>query len=123
MKVIVDTNALILSAKFGVDLFSELNRLGYEKVLVPGAVVKELKGLSNDLKGKEKTAVSVSLSFLDRCEIVEGNGIADDIILKLAKEKGAAVFTNDKKLKERLLKEGVVVVIIRQKRYLSFGKI
>ena len=119
MEVIVDTNALILSAKFRVDLFSELNGLGYDQVLVPKAIVRELMGLSKDLKGLEKKAVNLSLLFLERCEIVEIDGNADEIILKLAKQRDAAVFTNDKELKRKLKKEGIDVIILRQKRYLS----
>ncbi len=123
MKVILDTNALILSAEFGIDLFSELSRLNFEEIFVPKAVIRELKGLSKNLKGQKRTALNVAISFLDRCKIVEVDGDADDVILKLAKEKDAAVFTNDKELNQKLVKAGVSVIIIRQKRYLSFGKI
>lgn len=123
MKVILDTNALILSAEFGVDLFSELSRLNFGEIFVPRAVVRELNGLSKNLKGQKRTAVNVAISFLDRCKIVEVDGDADEVILKLAKEKDAAVFTNDKELNQKLVKAGVSIIIIRQKRYLSFGKI
>ena len=123
MKVILDTNALILSAEFGIDLFSELSRLNFEEIFVPKAVIRELKGLSKNLKGQKRTAVNVAISFLDRCKIVEIDGDADEVILKLAKEKDASVFTNDKELNQKLVKAGVSVIIIRQKRYLSFGKI
>ena len=123
MKVILDTNALILSAEFGIDLFSELSRLNFEEIFVPKAVIRELKGLSKNLKGQKRTAVNVAISFLDRCKIVEIDGDADEVILKLAKEKDASVFTNDKELNQKLVKAGVSVIINRQKRYLSFGKI
>ena len=46
VKVIIDTNALMVPEQFGVDIFSELLRLGYAKWLVPASVLGELRSLA-----------------------------------------------------------------------------
>ncbi|MDY6865465.1 MAG: DNA-binding protein [Halobacteriota archaeon] len=121
-RVIIDTNALMIPANFNLDIFSELERLGFEEFIVPNAVVRELEGLQSKLKGREKIAARVALTLLNRCEIVEVDGYADDVIMKLSKEKDAAVFTSDIELKRRLISSGVTVVYLRQQKYLSTSK-
>ncbi|MDY6958386.1 MAG: DNA-binding protein [Halobacteriota archaeon] len=121
-RVIIDTNALMIPANFNLDIFSELERLGFEEFIVPNAVVRELEGLQSKLKGREKIAARVALTLLNRCEIVEADGYADDVIMKLSKEKDAAVFTGDIELKRRLISSGVTVVYLRQQKYLSTSK-
>ncbi|MEA3282757.1 MAG: DNA-binding protein, partial [Euryarchaeota archaeon] len=44
MKIIIDTNALMVPAEFGVDIFSELSRLGFDEWIVPSGVSRELEG-------------------------------------------------------------------------------
>ncbi|MCW3135086.1 MAG: PIN domain-containing protein [Methanophagales archaeon] len=131
-EVIVDTNALLIPGEFGVDIFEELERLGYERVIVPKAVLKELDRLRHraDLKGKEKRAANIGYSLvlkymwgcgapLHRCKVIineeeEGRGRnADEIIAELALKKKAAVLTNDEPLMRKLLKSGVVTVYLR----------
>ncbi len=65
-EVIVDTNALLIPEEFGVDIFYELEKLGYEHVIVPKAVLYELNKLkqSPDLKGKEKRAAKIGYSLV-----------------------------------------------------------
>jgi hypothetical protein len=118
MKVIVDTNALMVPAQFRVDIFSELQRLGYDEILVPKAVVNELERLSK-VDSKTRIAASIALSLLDRCKIVDVNGNADDVIVKLAKEEGAAVFTNDAGLRKRL--PAGRTVCLRERKYIDKG--
>lgn len=122
MKVIIDTNALMIPAKFKVDIFSELGRLGYEELLVPTAVVEELKKISTEARREDKVAANVASSLLSRCKVVEVDGFADDVILRLAKEEGAAVFTSDIELKRRAINEGLTVVYLRQKKHLVSSK-
>ncbi|MFI5384248.1 MAG: DNA-binding protein, partial [Methanosarcina thermophila] len=50
----------------------------------------------------------------------DATGPADDVILRLAKEMGAAVLTNDIELKRRLAKEGIQTISLRQKNKLDF---
>jgi hypothetical protein len=124
VKVILDTNALMVPEQFNVDIFSELLRLGYAKWLVPAPVLGELRSLAIRAdKGRDKTAARVALGLAERCNAVgEDNCDADQAIEELALETGAAVFTNDRALKKRLFSKGITVVYLRQGRYLEATK-
>jgi hypothetical protein len=107
--------------QFGVDIFAELQRLGFIQFLVPGPVLRELKMLSmNADKGRDKTAARVGLGLAKQCKIVDtAINDADKAIEGLALQENAAVFTNDKALKKRLFSKGITVIYLRQGRYLE----
>ncbi len=119
-KVIIDTNGLMIPGQFGLDIFSELSRLGFDSCFVARASVKELERISSQGRGKDKAAAKIALSLLDRCTVIEKNGFADDIIADLAVEMDAAVLTNDIELKKRLCSKGVTTVYLQDKTRLSF---
>ncbi|MEA1895808.1 MAG: DNA-binding protein [Euryarchaeota archaeon] len=123
MKIIIDTNALMVPAEFGVDIFSELGRLGFDEWIVPPGVVRELEGIASRGRGKGRDAARVALSLMDRCRTVKANGTVgnvDDSIVELAVEMKVTVFTNDAELKGRLRDRGVKVVYLRQRSYLVY---
>lgn len=66
--MIVDTNALLLPGEFGVDIFAELERLGYVHALIPRAVVRELERLSVNpsATGRDRRAAVLGLSLLEQ---------------------------------------------------------
>ncbi len=119
MKVIVDTNGFMVQAQFRVDIMDELGRLGYDECIVPSAVIDELKMLEKKAKGKDKAAVAVATALAKRCRGVEARGSADDVIVGLAKQLDADVFTNDAALRKRLRSEGVKTVFMRSKHKLE----
>ncbi len=118
-KVIIDTNGLMTPGQFGVDIFSELERLGFDSYLVTRASVRELEKIFAEAHGKDKAAANIALSLLDRCTVIDKDGHADDIILDLAADTDAAVLTNDIGLKKRLCSKGVTIVHLREKTHLS----
>jgi len=118
-KVIIDTNGLMIPGQFGVDIFSELERLGFDSFLVARASVKELENIYTHGRGRHKRAAKIALELLDRCTIIEKEGKADDIIAEMAVEEKAAVLTNDAELKKRLFNRGVTIVYLRDKTSLS----
>jgi uncharacterized protein len=109
----------MIPVQFGVDIFEELKRLGFNEFYVPEAVVLEIEKLIKRVKGSDKIAAKVARSMTDRCERIAGTGPADDVILRLAKDMGAAVLTNDIELKRRLAKIRVQTVSLRQKNKLD----
>lgn len=119
MKVIIDTNALMIPVQFNVDIFSELHRLGFDHFMVPLAVLTELDKLVALARGQDRIAAKVGKSLAQRCEIIPLEGHADDIIVSLAQDTEAAVLTNDIGLKKRLLEMGVRVISLRQKTRLE----
>ena len=122
MKIIIDTNALMVPAEFGVDIFSELAALGFDEWIVPPGVARELEGIASRGRGKGRDAARVALALMDRCRMIEAEvgtaGNVDDSIVELAVEMKVAVFTNDAELKGRLRERGVKVVYLRQRSYL-----
>lgn len=120
MKVIIDTNGLMIPGQFGVDIFSELKRLGFDSCLVAGASVRELEKIYATGQGKDRKAAKIALSLLDRCDVIKRNGNADEVIADMAVEMNAAVLTNDAELKKRLCSKGVTIVYLRGKTRLSF---
>ncbi len=119
MKIILDTNALMVPVQFGVDIFSELSSLNYDEYLVPSGVVRELKGIASSGHGIDRNAARVALSLISGFRTIETVGDVDCAILRLAIEIGAAVFTNDSELLRRLRDCGVNVVYMRQRSYLE----
>ena len=68
MKVLLDTNGLLMIR--WVDIFSELERLGYDKYLVPEAVLDELEALRKTVRGEDKVALNLASSIHKRCKII-----------------------------------------------------
>jgi rRNA-processing protein FCF1 len=117
MKIILDTNALMIPGQFGVDIFVELEKLDYDRFIVPSRVVRELKSLYK--KGGNKAEASLALSLLDRCEVVDAKVSADDAIVQIAEDMNAAVFTVDAELRKRLKDKGIITICLRQKKRLE----
>ena len=117
--MIIDTNGLMIPGQFGIDIFMELKRLGFDSYVVPRASVRELEKISAQGRGKDRTAAKIALSLMERCTIVEKEGFADDVILDLAASTEDAVLTNDIILKKRLCSKGVTIVQLREKTHLS----
>jgi rRNA-processing protein FCF1 len=118
-KVIIDTNGLMIPGQFGIDIFSELEQLGFYSYIVPSASVKELERIVAAGRGKDRSAAKIAISLLDRCTIFDKNGYADDIIIDMAICEDAAVLTNDTELKKRLCSKGVTNVYLRDRTRLS----
>jgi rRNA-processing protein FCF1 len=118
-KVIIDTNGLMIPGQFGLDIFSELGRLGFDSYIVAGACVRELKNIRTCGHGKDKIAAKLAFSLLDRCTIIEESGFADDVIIQMAIIMKASVLTNDAELKKRLCSKGVTIVYLRDRTRLS----
>ncbi|MFA5084731.1 MAG: PIN domain-containing protein [Candidatus Paceibacterota bacterium] len=119
MLIIPDTNFLIYAAKF--KLWSELEKVPL--ALIP-EVVCELEVLSKKANGKDKESAAFVLERIKPFKIVPKKGYADDIILQKARflkeagEKSFAVATMDKELLQKLRKEGIKTIGIRQKKLL-----
>jgi rRNA-processing protein FCF1 len=118
-EVIIDTNGLMIPGQFGIDIFMELKRLGFDSYVVPRASVRELEKISTHGRGRDRTAAKIALSLKERCTIVEKEGFADDVIMELAVSTEDAVLTNDIILKKRLCSKGVTIVQLREKTHLS----
>jgi len=124
-KIVLDTNFLLIPAQFGVDIFVELEKLcnfKFELYLVD-KTLKELENVVKTQKGAQKDAAKLTISLITskKIGIIETfTGYVDDILVEEGK-KGAIIATQDKELKQRLKQENIKIIILRQKKYLTFG--
>lgn len=119
MKVLIDTNGLMVPGQRGIDIFDELRALGYDEFVVPSAVTDEMEVLKRKVKGEDRAALAIAGSLLRQCEIVDAPGEADEVLLRLALETHAPVFTNDAVLRKRLKKEQVRTIFVRSRQKLA----
>jgi rRNA-processing protein FCF1 len=126
LKVIVDSNALFVPLQGKVDVFGELERLlnrRFELILL-SPVKRELEMLAGKGSPKTRRMVGYALKLAEKCRYVEVDGDAaeqavDDVIVKVAAEWKAPVFTNDAELRRRLRDISVPVIYLRQKSRLE----
>jgi rRNA-processing protein FCF1 len=107
VKVILDSNFLMIPFQFNLDVFQEIEYLLQKKVdfVVPAGVKSELTGIS--ARGGEGAAeASLALQLASRCRVVEvtldQGETVDDAIVKASQKLGAVVATTDIELKKRL---------------------
>ena len=117
--VILDSSAIMMLFEFSIDLEDELTRLlGRFRVVVPSPIVKELRYLSEQGKGKKRLIAKPALELIKKYEIVDERGTGDDSVLSLAQRLNAIVITNDRVLKNRVKKTGLRIIYLRGKNRL-----
>lgn len=120
--MLLDTNALLMPAQFGIDLYDELMALfgDFEPVTLE-EVVGELSGLARG-RGRDAAAARVGLAMARRSTVVPSGSTAehvDDQLIEYARREGCIVVTNDRELRNALLREGIDVVSMRRGRTLE----
>jgi len=113
LKVILDSNALFVPLQFKIDVFSDLKRLlnrSFELILL-SPVKHELEILARKGSPKMRKNASYALKLAEKCRYVEIDFPASAL--------RAAVFTNDRQLKQRLRDISVPVIYVRQKSRLE----
>jgi len=143
MRIILDTNVLLLFGQEGIDVFSALERAAdkVDAFIVPSLVVDELKKLG-ERATKDGRAAKLGLALVEEkarrsdetflVKLLAGGWKeiplkivpcsaekhADDAILRIA-EDDTIVATLDRGLQRRLLKADRRVMGMRQKRFQS----
>ena len=126
-KVILDTNFLLIPGEFGVDIFSEINRIMIEpyEVCILKKSMDELEILIQRM-GKKKEALNAKLGFI----MAKQKGLktlrssseayADDELLEFVKAnpKGVVVATQDAELKKKILNASGRIIELKQKSHL-----
>ena len=122
MKILLDTNFLLIPAQFNVDIFAEIDRTVHEKyeIYVLDKTVDELKKLSNDpkqsLKNRRAARLGLQLLKAKKVKILKKKGDSVDDVL--AKIKGYTIATQDAALKRRIKGKKIV---LRAKKKLVFS--
>ena len=127
LKVILDSNALFVPLQFKIDIFGELERVmnrNFDLVLL-SAVKRELETLARKGSPKMRREAACALRLAEKCRLIEvdaGSSVdVDDVIVKMAGEWKAVVFTNDEQLRKRLRDISVPVIYVRQKSRLEIN--
>lgn len=120
--MLLDTNALLMPAQFGVDLYDELLALfGDFEPITLEEVVGELSGLARG-RGRDAAAARVGLALVRRSTVVPSGSTAEGVdnrVIEYARREGCTVVTNDRELRNALLREGVDVVSMRRQKTLE----
>ncbi len=122
MKIILDTNFLLIPAQFKVDIFSELDKLGTNQLYILDRTLEELTDIvkKQSLKNKKAAKLALSLIKFKKIKIIKTKTTnkTDDLIVEIAKKKKNTVATQDKLLKQKLNENKVKIITLRQKKYL-----
>lgn len=126
LPVILDTNFLTVPAQFGVDVFSEAERVlerGVEFILLD-SVIEEIRSKLARASRTEARIFRVALDLAERCTIVsadaslKGNPV-DDQLLEFTKSVEGVLATNDRELRVRASSLGLPVLLLRGKNHLE----
>lgn len=113
---VMDTNVLMYVYLNKVDVISQLRDLGYKRFIVPKVVKEELEKLEKNLNGRERLAAKFALNLIEKFEIVETEGKGDEALIEAAKNYGCVLITNDKNLKRRAKKLGLILGYLKENR-------
>lgn len=117
MKVLLDTNILMLSEKFKIDIFSEIERLVEEKCdfFTIKSVINELSAISKST-GKKALQAKTALALIKskNVKILDYSKYPDTAFEEI---DGYAIATNDLKLARKLKSMKKQVIFLRQKNH------
>ena len=125
IKIIFDSNFLLIQAQFCINIYEELEKLLNRKIekIVISPIYEELQRLTKRKKIKERKNALMTLQFIKNFDIVKveklQNETVDNLIIRLAKKWNSPVATNDKELKRSLRNRGISVIYLRQKSRLE----
>lgn len=112
----LDTNFLVAPFQLSIDLFEELERIyPVHEVHTLEDAVQEARSIE---EGKYKALIEKLIETQDiKVLETEGMGEVDDLLVDICDE--FIIATNDRELKDRLVKEGGEVVFIRSEDHLE----
>ncbi|MGC8936056.1 MAG: PIN domain-containing protein [Candidatus Methanomethylicaceae archaeon] len=120
--VLLDTNILLYSVSEPFEIKSQIEKIGFKKIVITEGVKRELERIANSGRTKEKKFAKLSLEIANRFEVLPDpliGGTVDDQLLYLSKNYGYIVATSDALLRKRLRKEGLPVIFIKNKRLIA----
>ncbi|KYK26247.1 hypothetical protein AYK26_05565 [Euryarchaeota archaeon SM23-78] len=123
-KVILDTNFLLIPGQFKIDIFTQIENLVKEPIVlcIINKSIKELNQLAVVGKEKDRFAAKLALVLIRQKNLKTLNSFAtkrsvDDIIVRKA-DNNTYVATQDKALRKRLREKKAKIIGMRQKKYL-----
>ena len=127
VKVILDSNFLMLFPRFLGDLLEELDKTIGRRTerIVLRPVFDELKRISMDDARKTRNQAEIVLKIVEKGDFkivdvaLKPMETVDELIVRTAETWKCPVATNDRELRRRLIEVGVPVVYLRQRNRLE----
>ncbi len=124
--VVVDTNFIAVPVQFGVDIFSEAERVLERKLdfVIISSALDELERKQDSAQSKARDRYfRVARDLAKRCRIVGPDGLpdadsVDDQVLEYTRAVNGVLATNDRALKRKAREAGVPVLILRGRKHL-----
>lgn len=120
-KVLLDANFFLVPYQFGINISSELDRviqIDYT-LFTLRPQFEELKKLSKEAKGADKTAARLGLELAKGIKVIDSSLNGDEAIIEYAKRNKCIVCTNDSELRKRLKQQKTSTVFVRGKQKLE----
>ena len=121
-KLLVDTNFLLVPARFKVDIFTESQNAVNDLVefYISSRVLDEIQVLKERSKGVFVRELKLAEKLAENCQVIEDTSKTrvDQSLIDLALDEGMILGTADAELRQRARKAGVKVVYLRQKSHL-----
>ena len=127
VKIVVDTNFLLMPYECRIDIVAELCRIVHEPItlIISSGIMNELNTLAGR-NGRRAAAARFILQNMDKIrktiaiETVPSTGEVDRWIIKFVQENRVYVATNDLPLRKKILKLGTRVIAMKGKSKLDF---
>ena len=118
LKILLDTNFILDTLRYKLDfsIFQDLEEKA--ELFITSETLREIKSIANR-RTKEGRLAMIVLKLIksQKINIIQSQRKeVDEDLIYLAKKEGFIVATNDKDLKEKLKKENVRVVCLRNKK-------
>jgi len=125
LKVVLDTNMLMLPVQLNINITAELDKLlelKYE-IVVPEGVIDELKKLLNSSNPKVQRIAKFALELAKEFKIIplrpKIGESTDQLLVQLAKKKDYIICTCDNELRRKIREVGSPVIFLRQMSHLA----
>jgi len=125
VKVLVDSNFLMATAQFRIDVLRELGQLlgGIVEPVLVSPVEGELRSVASGSGAKRAREAAQALEIARRMRVeavtLLPNESVDDVLVRVASERRWPVATNDRRLRRRLDEIGVPTIYLRQRTHLE----
>jgi len=125
LKVILDSNFLLVPSQFKLDILEGLTSLlnqSYEPILL-STTLHELQRMADEGAPKLRKQTQIAMKLAEKCQLVnverKEKETNDDVIVRVALQQKCAVATNDSALRRRLRDISIPVIYLRQKSQLE----
>ncbi|MEM0372630.1 MAG: hypothetical protein QXO69_02195 [archaeon] len=115
MIIVMDTNALMIPGKFGLDVIEEAKRI------VPNAEFVAVESTVRELEniGDKNARLALQIIEKNKMRVEKVPGETDCAVITYAQSNKGIVFTNDSEMKKKCVKMRVPVMFLRKKKTLA----